>query len=74
MGFKSCEDLPDKTVCRFFLSDYIFENRKKALRGCESENVRFCVCKAQEKEHTNVGDANVPKGFSGIDELPYLSG
>lgn len=74
MGFKSCEDLPDKTICRFFLSDYIFENRNKALRGYESENVRFCVCKAHEKEHTNVGDANVPKGFSGIDELPYLSG
>ncbi len=45
IGFKLCEDFPDKTVCWLSSSEYIFktqlENLKTASDGYEPENIRF---------------------------------
>lgn len=45
IGFKLCENFPDKTVCWMSPSDYIFktqlENLKKASGGYEPQNVKF---------------------------------
>lgn len=45
IGFKLCENNPDKTVCWLSPSDYIFktqlENLKKAANGYTPENIRF---------------------------------
>ena len=45
IGFKLCENFPDKTVCWLSPSDYIFktqlENLKKASDGYEPRNIKF---------------------------------
>ena len=45
IGFKLCEEYPDRTVCWLSPSEYIYrtqiENLKKASGGWEPENVRF---------------------------------
>ncbi len=45
IGFKLCEDNPDKVICWLSPSDYIFktqlENLKNASLGYEPENIRF---------------------------------
>ena len=45
IGFKLCEDKPDKTVCWLSPSEYIFqtqlENLREACDGYEPENIRF---------------------------------
>ena len=45
IGFKLCEEYPDRTVCWLSPSEYIYrtqiENLKKASAGWEPENVRF---------------------------------
>ena len=45
IGFKLCEEYPEKTVCWLSPSEYIYrtqiENLKKASDGWEPENVRF---------------------------------
>lgn len=45
IGFKLCENFPDKTVCWLSPSDYIFktqlENLKKASHGYEPQNISF---------------------------------
>ena len=45
IGFKLCENFPDKTVCWLSPSDYIFktqlENLKKASDGYEPSNIKF---------------------------------
>lgn len=45
IGFKLCEDSPDKTVCWLSPTDYIFktqlENLKKVSDGYEPSNIKF---------------------------------
>ena len=45
IGFKLCENFPDKTVCWLSPSDYIFktqlENLKNASGGYEPQNIKF---------------------------------
>lgn len=45
IGFKLCEDNPDKTICWLSPSDYIFktqlENLKQASAGFEPTNIKF---------------------------------
>ena len=45
IGFKLCEDYPDKVICWLSPSDYIFktqlENLSKAASGYQPENVKF---------------------------------
>lgn len=45
IGFKLCEDYPDKVICRLSPSEYIFktqlENLKVASDGYEPENIVF---------------------------------
>ena len=45
IGFKLCEDYPQKSICWLSPSDYIFktqlENLKKASDGFQPQNVRF---------------------------------
>ena len=48
IGFKLCEDFPEKRICRLSPSDYIFEkqleNLKKVSDGYRPQNVRFFTC------------------------------
>ena len=45
IGFKLCEDNPDKTMCWLSPSDYIFksqlENLAKAANGFQPNNIKF---------------------------------
>ena len=47
IGFKLCEDNPDKKVLWLAPSEYIFdtqiENLKKAANGYTPENIEFCT-------------------------------
>ena len=47
LGFRLCEEYPDRTVCWLSPSEYIYrtqiENLKKASGGWEPGNVRFCT-------------------------------
>lgn len=53
IGFKLCENFPEKTVCRLSPSDYIFktqlENLKRVADGYEPKNIAFFhICQAYE--------------------------
>ena len=61
IGFKLCEDNPDKTICWLSPSDYIFktqlENLKQASEGFEPTNIKFFTySKLMNMDETSIAE------------------
>lgn len=68
IGFKLCEDFPEKLICWLSPSDYIFktqlENLKKASGGYEPQNVNFFTyAKLMNMDENEIADIKCENGF-----------